>query len=180
MENRPGSSSAHQRCCIAVVTQSNRMPQLVGDNIACETGPGRKFPKAWDCDEDFSERRPRECEWIETVTVGQNDDHIAVGFPHAVPDRGQKGPSLQRNEVAGRNRSEAVHDGAETERAAELREFGVPEVDGLAYRRYSEIVFGRYDDDGGDFLPHHPPRGGARYRLRMRGRREASGHASQA
>lgn len=167
----PVSSSAHQRGCIVVVVQSKRMTQLVGDNIACDAGPERIFSKAWDCDQDFSECRPRECEWIETCIVGKNDDHVAVRFPHAVHERRRKGLCFQRNEIAGRDRSEGADDCAEAEWAAKLRDLGFPEIDRFANRQYSEIVFGRQDDYGGDFLPHHP-RDAARQRLRMRRRRK--------
>jgi hypothetical protein len=77
------------------------MTQLVGGNTARGSGPERIFSKAWDRDQDFSERRRRECEWIETGVVGQNNDHVAVGFPHAVHDGRRKTPCFQRNEIAG-------------------------------------------------------------------------------
>jgi hypothetical protein len=50
---------------------------------------------------------------------------------------------FQRNEIAGRDRSEAADDCAEAEWAAKLRELGIPEIDRFANPSCSEIVLGR-------------------------------------
>jgi len=83
----PGRPAAHQRRCIIVVIQSNHVPQLVSDNIACATGQRERIQLiTLDCYEDFSVRWPTggESTDIEEFGVGQSHDHIANHLPNAM------------------------------------------------------------------------------------------------
>ena len=141
----PGAA-AHQRCCILVVAQSNGMPQFVGNNIACEAGRRPRIcPKARDCDQNFPNGWPRGREWIETVPVGQGNDHVTVRFPDAVQQRRRNDARRcpVRAEVVSRDRSKTMRCCAQAERTSKPGELGVPELDRLANGWCPEIIPGR-------------------------------------
>jgi hypothetical protein len=122
------------------------MPEFVSDDIACDPGQCEGLlPQRGNCDQHFSERRQGEREWIETGLLGQNYDHVTVRFPDAIQQRGRNDARrrFERAEVAGRDYSEAVRYCAQAERAAKLRELGIPEIDRNANGGYSGIILGR-------------------------------------
>ena len=177
----PGTA-AHQRRCIIVVVQPNDMAQFVGNNIACEAGQRlRIFPKTGDCNQGFPSGWPRGRECVETVLLGQGDDHVPVRFPDAVQDSRRHYARLCsiRTEVVGRDRSKTLRWSAQAERASKLGKLGVPEIDRLANGGKAGIILGRQDDYLGNFLPQHPLRGMPWRRLRMRTRRPSGNHAHQ-